>query len=155
MNILTCHVNKGVDITQQKEFGAWLGNLIDTYKLKRREVAEVAEIHHVSLSRIIKGEYGVKRPTAIRLIDAINTVAGREIADKSEGLALAGYSSDEEDIERLELEAMYRKRRRLSAERKEAFRRILDMVDRELDRLIEEEEAKLRAEGSTKMNGNQ
>lgn len=47
--------------------------------------------------------------------------------------------NSENDIERIELEAMYRKRRNLSAARKEAFKRILDMVDRELDRLYEEE----------------
>lgn len=46
----------------------------------------------------------------------------------------------EEDIDRIELEAMYRKRKNLSPARKEAFRRILDMVDRELDRLYEEEQ---------------
>jgi transcriptional regulator with XRE-family HTH domain len=48
--------------------------------------------------------------------------------------------NSEEDVERIELEAMYRKRKNLSPARKEAFRRILDMVDRELDRLYEEEQ---------------
>lgn len=47
--------------------------------------------------------------------------------------------NSENDVERIELEAMYRKRRNLSPARKEAFKRILDMVDRELDRLYEEE----------------
>lgn len=51
-----------------------------------------------------------------------------------------GENLSTSDVERIEIEAMYRKRKSLSPARKEAFKRILDMVDRELDRLYEEEQ---------------
>lgn len=68
--------------------------------------------------------------------------------DVDKALMLAGHAprplpnaETENDIERIEIEAMYRKRKRLSGARREAFKRILDMVDHELDRLYKEETA--------------
>ena len=147
---LTFYVNKTVNELQKLAFGKLLEQAIDSAELKKKFVAAKSEVHAVSLSRILKGEYGVKRPTAIRLIDAINETAGRELIDKRKGLEVAGYSSDDEDTERTELETMYRKRKNLSPARREAFARILDMVDRELDRLHEEE----MRENSISQNGN-
>jgi transcriptional regulator with XRE-family HTH domain len=67
-----------------------------------------------------------------------------------DSIGYIGHSG--KDAERVELEAMYRKRKNLSPARREAFSRILDMVDRELDRLYEEEMAE-KAKANGQNNG--
>lgn len=68
---------------------------------------------------------------------------------EAEILQVVGMEMSIDDAERVELEAMYRKRKRLSPARREAFRRILDMADRELDRLYEEEQRESQEKSHT------
>lgn len=73
-------------------------------------------------------------------IDAIKALAkGLSVPEEQLSAIALGYKLSDDDIERIELDAMYRKRKKLSPKRKDEFRNILQMVDRELDRLYEEE----------------
>lgn len=91
LNILTYDV-KSVNQEKNKSFGRWLDGIIEQTGLKKKIIAEKAEINPVSLSRILSGAHGTARETAIALINAINELAGRKIADIDTGLRLAaGY----------------------------------------------------------------
>lgn len=138
MNQLAYYAKSVNKIAKNNEFGLLIDKSIDEAKLKKKHVAEEAGIHPTSLSRIISGEMGVARETAILIVKAINKIANREVVSEVEALGLLGLLSDDEKFERTEIMAMYSKRRKLTPAKKEAFNRILDMVERELDKLYEE-----------------
>lgn len=84
VNKLTCYVNKSVE----NKFPKWIGELIAESGLVGKVVAEKAGIKAGSLSRIFSGEAGIKKETAIALMEAINKMTGRETANLNTGLAL-------------------------------------------------------------------
>lgn len=150
--ILTYDVKNVENLNKNNGFGLLIDKAIDEAGLKKKAVALKAGIHPGSLSRIISGEIGVARDTAISLVRATNRLANRELVNEVEALGLLKQIADD-DAERIELMTMYSKRRKLTPAKKEAFRRILDMVDRELDRLYEESLAEVQE--APKKNGNQ
>lgn len=87
LHILTYDV-KDVIKEKNNSFGRWFNEIIETTGLKKKRIADKADINPVSLSRILSGEHGIAKPTAIALIEAINELAGREIADMETGLRL-------------------------------------------------------------------
>lgn len=88
LNVLTSNV-KSVQQNTKNAFGKWLDIIIDSSGLKKKIIAKKAGIHPGSLSRILSGEIGVAKETARALINAVNELAGREIADMETGLRLA------------------------------------------------------------------
>lgn len=138
-NKLAYYANK-VKNSEEKtnEFGVLVDDSIDDAGLKKKNVADEAGIHPTSLSRILKGA-GVERDTASGIVRAINKLANREVVDESYALGLLGFRADEEDLELIELQTMYRQRKNLSPARREAFDRMLKMVRREFNQMAEEE----------------
>lgn len=91
-NALTSHVNNSMANDADNAFGRWVKSLIEGIPFSQAQVAKKTGITDVQLSRIVTGVSGVKSDTAENIIDAINELAGHEIADKTYGLDLAGYS---------------------------------------------------------------
>lgn len=91
-NKLTSHVNNSMTEVKENAFGRWVKSLIEEIPFSQAQVANKAGITDVQLSRIVTGVSGVKRDTAENIIGAINELAGREIANKTYGLGLAGFS---------------------------------------------------------------
>ena len=131
-------VKKRLETTEQ--FGVLIDFAIDEAGLKKKNVADVAGIHPTSLSRIIRGA-GVERDTASGIVRAINKLANREVLDESLALRKLNYLADNEDLELIELQTMYRQRKTLSPARREAFERILKMVRHEFNQMADEESA--------------
>lgn len=128
--------------SEQEKISDFVRRIIHEKGLSYRKVAEKSGglITHSTVSDVVN--------------ERVINLSSQTISGLAKGLGfpeelilamVLGDTPDEEDIERIELEALYKKRRNLSAARKEAFRRILDMVDRELDRLMDEEEAARKA----------
>lgn len=116
---------------------------LNSYEVAQRATNKGFKIVHGTVWNVLnQNTKEVKDRTLISLAKGLNV-------DEEQIFAIARGQSQitDEDIERIELEAMYRKRRNLSPAQKEAFRRILDMVDRELDRMYEEEQKELEHNG--------
>lgn len=104
---------------------------LSTYDVERNSGGAIKQSY---VSKVVNG-YLTDLP-----VSKLQSLALGLKVDEEELIAIArGQKISNEDLERIELEAMYRKGRKLSPARKDTFRRILDMVDRELDRLYEEE----------------
>lgn len=73
----------------ENAFGRWLEKIIESTGLKKKVIAERADIKPGSLSRILSGETGVAKNTARNLINAINKLVGYDVADLETGLRLA------------------------------------------------------------------
>lgn len=82
----------------QEKFAKLIDKSIDEAGLKKKNVAEEADIHPTSLSRIIACEQGIADNTAIDLIRAINTLANRNIIDETFALSLIGRTSADNDV---------------------------------------------------------
>lgn len=136
---------KTVRISEPKnsDFGALIDLSIEQAGLKKKKVAEKAGIHPTSLSRIISGA-GVERDTATSIVSAINVLSNKSVIDEVHALGLLGFKSENEDLELIELQTMYRQRKNFSPARREAFERMIKMVRREFDQLTEEELAETR-----------
>lgn len=134
---------------QKTNFGRLLSSAIEIAGVKKKLVAAKADIKEGSLSRILNGEHGVKKPTAAKLIEAVNELAGREVINLQDGLAVAGYSpfkieaTTEEDAL---LMTLLSKHRELSSEQKEQFRPFVEMLVRELDVIGSQEGIRTRSE---------
>ena len=96
LDVLTFKANnKPMD--EENKFGKWLKPLIEKLKpISQADVAKEVGITDVHLSRIVTGAAGASRKNAIKIINAINKLARSVIADKTEGLSLVGFSSDED-----------------------------------------------------------
>lgn len=91
---LAYYANNVIENQRKNEFGLLIDDAIDRAGLKKKNVADEAGIHPTSLSRIISGEIGAARPTAIALVDAINKLANREVLNPN-AIEKAGHSSGE------------------------------------------------------------
>lgn len=124
-----------------------LGNFVrDTRNEKRFSVQDVSD-------RAKRGGKSISPAYVNRLENEIINISIPKQEALAKGLGVSpeiifdltrGVEFDDEDAERVELEAMYRKRRNLSPAKKAAFRRLLEMVDRELDKMIEEDEEEMK-----------
>jgi hypothetical protein len=80
----------------ENKFGKWLDNLIDKSGLKKKNIALEAGIHYNSLSRIISGVINVTPETATSVMQALNKLSGRELADINTGLRMVvGMEQDD------------------------------------------------------------
>ena len=123
------------DKKRWRVFGDWLKIKREEAKLSQDGLAYLVGVDRQTIYRLENALSGTKRETVIAIAKALN-------ANEEEALRKAGFAPQEEidsDIERVELETMYRKRKNLTGQRRDAFKRLLDMVDRELDKLNEEE----------------
>lgn len=131
-----------------KTFGQQLKEKMDAAGLKPAQLSRLSGVTKQNIGRLINetphpitGAPPTTTEETVRKIAAVKELNWKlEDALLAARIAPENLLVDDGDVERVELEAMYRKRKRLSAARKEAFKRILDMVDRELDRLLEEEQ---------------
>ncbi|HEX8287867.1 MAG TPA: helix-turn-helix transcriptional regulator [Pyrinomonadaceae bacterium] len=106
--------------------------------LTARDVEEKSggNISHSYVNKIKNGDAKNPSPASLKAL-----AKGLDEPEEIIFAIVRGVMPDEDEIERIEIEAMYKKRKNLSPAKKEAFRRLLDMVDRELDRMMDEETA--------------
>lgn len=116
-------------------FGAWFRPIVEASGLKQKAIAAEADIDQVSLSRILNGAQGVAKETAMNLARAINTLAGREVANEDTAIRLAvglkaeGQASTADD-------GFFSGLDKLSPERREIARKQVRAI---IDALVEEE----------------
>jgi hypothetical protein len=82
-------------------FSELIENAIKSAKLKKAAVTAELGLHQTSFARSLKGQ--VSKSNAILFIRAVNKLAKRQIINETEGLKIAGYESEPDSIEFLEL----------------------------------------------------
>ena len=99
INTLTFCVNTVAKKEKMNGFGKWFKPIVEATDLKKKAIAEKAGIDPVSFSRILNGEHGTAKQTAIDLINAVNELAVRQVADMETGLRLiAGIEPPDDEI---------------------------------------------------------
>lgn len=152
INVLTYDVKRQFELTITMQFGKWLDEIIEQTGIKKRVIAEKAGIKPGSLSRIISGEHGAAKQTAIDLMSAINNISGREVADINTGLQLvAGVRPDNglhPQLEEMMKNISYRLKEGFTEADKDAlFKEMEFAVDVALQRLESRKSAKSQTEG--------
>lgn len=152
--------NKKLSEQLNKELGQWLKEQRRLSGLTQEKVASSIPIDRVHLARIEKGDSGTKRDTLISIVETINrkSTTGHKVdvdeaIDRFYGRWNENDSNNIDDAEIVELETLYRKGRKLTSVRMDAFRRLIAMADREIDRLLEEEKAAEKQANKTQANG--
>jgi hypothetical protein len=87
-NELTFYVKTMDTKSNSQKFALWLDGIIRSCGLTGKAVAEKAHIKPGSLSRMNSGGAGIKKETAIALMNAVNEMTGKNAAEQSIGLAI-------------------------------------------------------------------
>lgn len=113
---------------QWKLFGLWLKAEREKAGKTQEQVAEDADLHPKTVSRIENGE-PTKRPTVAALAKAVNT----DINEAIRRAFAPNNGISDSDLNDSLMDTIYYKYNRITPVKREELRRILEMVDRELD----------------------
>lgn len=129
-------------VNVQEKLSELVGRRIRELGLKNADIARLSGLSRSYIGNIVNetaptqsGQYNLSPKSVSALAKALQ-ISEIEIVN-----AMGYVKSSSDDAEIVELETMYRKGRRLTSVRMDAFRRLIAMADREIDRLLEEEEA--------------
>lgn len=128
-----------------KAFGQWVAEVRDGMPISQTEAAERAGMVRQQWNRIETGNSGTRYDTVLKIAEVLGVPP--EVA-----LIKAGFSPMEDpktkkEFEESDLAVLFYKQKNLTPEGKAKFKPILEMVDREIDR-IEKETRKGRKKGA-------
>jgi transcriptional regulator with XRE-family HTH domain len=115
------------------EFGKWFRPIVEASGLKKKVIAEAADIDPVSLSRILNGAQGVSISTAVNLAGAINSLSGRTVAEINTARSLAAGMT----LDAGSPEGLFHDLQKLPSDRQELAKRQIRAI---IDTLSEEEQ---------------
>ena len=132
--------NLEVSPNQQRrrmEFGGWLAEHRNRLGLSQAQAGERAGMSRTQWTRLELGVSGTRRDNIPKIAEAMN-------ADLVETYKRAGFDPPRELLDDVgfnesDFAFLFHKHQKLSKEGKEDFKRILQMVRNELDRLVEQE----------------
>jgi transcriptional regulator with XRE-family HTH domain len=79
-------------------FAGWFDQILVSAGISQRSIAKEVGILEATVSKIMSESNNVSKQTAVRMIAAANKLAGKEIADKRQGLLLQAGLWQQDDV---------------------------------------------------------
>lgn len=123
-----------MDDKQRAEFGSWLRQHRNALKLNQTEAGRLAKMSRTQWTRLERGESGTKYANIPKIAKAVG-------ANLYQTYLLAGYDPPKDSsggYARSKFESLFQRFKQLRPEQRRIISELIDMVEREIDRLAHE-----------------